>query len=182
MCGILFVSGSDDSTKSTNELCKQLQLIKHRGPDHVSYEKVGKHWIGHVRLALNGINENVSQPFHYKSLSGKDVYLAVNGEIYNHKLIRSDNKFEYKYKTESDCEVIIPLYLKYGESFTYKLNGMFSFSLYDEKKQRLWIARDRLGIKPLYYSIEDGDFSFSSYTELLKKIGHDKISRCLPTH
>ena len=155
MCGILFVSGSDDSTKATNDLCKQLQLIKHRGPDHVSYEKVGKHWIGHVRLALNGINENVSQPFHYKTLSGKDVYLAVNGEIYNQTHIRNNLKYNF-YEFESrfnDCEAIIPVMLANGVQGPKELDGQFAFVM--TYGDTFYIARDPFGICSLYYGFDD---------------------------
>jgi len=153
MCGILFVSGSVDST--TNELCKKLQLIKHRGPDYVSYEQSGKHWLGHVRLALNGINEDIPQPFKRISESGKEILLAANGEIYNQISVRNNLK-HHNYKFESkhnDCEAIIPIMLHNGMQGPKDLDGQFAFVM--TYGDTYYIARDPFGICSLYYGFDE---------------------------
>lgn len=153
MCGIVFVSGSVDSTNQS--LCKKLQLIKHRGPDYVSYESNGNvHWLGHVRLALNGVSENVAQPFQYTTESGNNIMLAANGEIYNQKSIRNNVKYHsYKYKsTKNDCESIIPVMLQHGIQGPKELDGQFAFVM--TYGDTFYIARDPFGICSLYYGFD----------------------------
>ena len=152
MCGILFVSGSVDLT--TQDLCKRLQLIKHRGPDFVSFEKSGNQWIGHVRLALNGIHDNISQPFKKTSVAGKDIILASNGEIYNQMSIRNNLKYHF-YPFESktnDCESIIPVMMTHGIQGPKELDGQFAFVM--TYGDTFYIARDPFGICSLYYGFD----------------------------
>lgn len=171
MCGIVFVSGSVDST--TQSLCKKLQLIKHRGPDFVSFETKGtQHWVGHVRLALNGIDEDVPQPFKYETSSGNDIMLAANGEIYNQKSIRNNIKYhsyEFKSKT-NDCEAIIPVMLNHGIQGPKELDGQFAFVM--TYGDTFYIARDPFGICSLYYGFDDNDNIWCS-SEL--KCIHDSV-------
>ena len=84
-----------------------------------------------------------------KTTDGK-VILTVNGEIYNHKELRQEFDGEYQFQTGSDCEVILPLYKKYGSSFLEKLSGIFAFALYDSERDYFLIARDPIGVIPLY--------------------------------
>ena len=171
MCGILFVSGSTDLT--TQDLCKRLQLIKHRGPDYVSYEKTGKNWIGHVRLALNGVNDNISQPFK-KQISGKNIVLAANGEIYNQKAIRNNIKYySYQFETkQNDCEAIIPIMLHHGIQGPKELDGQFAFVMVYE--DTFYISRDPFGICSLYYGF-DNDNNLWCSSEL--KSIHDVVTK-----
>lgn len=159
MCGILFVSGSlDSSTLSPNDLCKLLQLIKHRGPDFASYEfKNQKHWLGHVRLALNGVDENIPQPFSRTTQSGNDILLAANGEIYNQVAIRNNIKYnDYKFMSQNnDCEAIIPIMLHHGIHGPKELDGQFAFIM--TYGDTFYIARDPFGICSLYYGFDESN-------------------------
>ena len=100
------------------------------------------------------------QPFESED---KNIILVFNGEIYNYIELREDLiKEGYKFKTESDTEVVLKSYQAYGKKMLNKLNGMFSFSIWDRNKKKLFIARDRLGVKPLYFHINKNGFFFSS--------------------
>jgi len=111
--------------------------------------------LGHVRLAINDLSPDGAQPFH--STDGS-VHAVVNGELYDHESIRKDliEKTGYKFKGRSDCEIVIALYKYYGLSFLSKLRGEFALCLYDAKTQFFVAARDRYGIKPLFWTIVDG--------------------------
>ena len=97
-----------------------------------------------------------------------DVVLAVNGEIYNHLTLRKEFEGNYNFRTESDCEVILALYEKYGFDFINKLNGIFAFALYDIKNKEFLIARDHIGIVPLYMGWDKGTFYIASELKALE--------------
>lgn len=148
MCGIIAViATSDDKRAHYLELSKK---IRHRGPDwNGSYYKNGI-FIGHERLSIVS-PETGSQPIINEDES---LILSVNGEIYNYKELYNyvlHNK--YTSSTKSDCEVILPLYKEYGEQFIKMLDGIFSFVLYDKKNEKIIVARDPIGVIPLYYGI-----------------------------
>lgn len=149
MCGILgtnFIS---------NKFDKSLELLNNRGPDFQKFIKIDNKQFGHTRLAIIDLDEEANQPMVFD-----DILLVFNGEIYNYKeLILSE---ELECKTKSDSEVLIRLYQKYGFDFLNKLNGMFSFCLYDIKKELYFCARDRYGKKPFFYYFKDNKFIFSS--------------------
>ena len=149
MCGILgtnFIS---------NKFDKSLELLNNRGPDFQKFIKIDNKQFGHTRLAIIDLDEEANQPMVFD-----DILLVFNGEIYNYKeLIFSE---ELECKTKSDSEVLIRLYLKYGFDFLNKLNGMFSFCIFDIKKELYFCARDRYGKKPFFYYFKDNKFIFSS--------------------
>lgn len=122
------------------------RTIRHRGPDWTGVYTGNNAILSHERLAI-------VDPFSGKqplvSDDGK-IILAVNGEIYNHKSIREEFKGKYNFKTQSDCEVIIPLYKTYGVDFLEKLSGIFAFALYDSEKDVYLVSRDEIGVIPLY--------------------------------
>jgi len=126
---------------------QQSRLLRHRGPDWSGSYASARAVLAHERLAIVDVNTG-AQPL--LSPDGKQA-LAVNGEIYNHQEIRHALKGSYAFRTESDCEVILPLYLQHGPGFLDQLRGMFAFVLYDEAADRWMIARDPIGIMPLYY-------------------------------
>lgn len=130
---------------------KQSRLIRHRGPDWSGVYDHPRAVLAHERLSIVDVNTG-AQPL--ISEDGKKA-LAVNGEIYNHRDLRDQVRDDYGYKTESDCEVILPLYEKYGSGFLNQLKGMFAFILYDEASDSYLIARDPIGIIPLYYGFDD---------------------------
>jgi asparagine synthase (glutamine-hydrolysing) len=149
MCGIIgtnFLSAKFD---------KSLELLNHRGPDFQKSVKIDNKQFGHTRLAIIDLNEEANQPMIFD-----DILLVFNGEIYNYKELIHVEHLECK--TSSDSEVLIRLYQKYGFDFLNKLNGMFSFCIYDMKKELYFCARDRYGKKPFFYYFKDNQFIFSS--------------------
>lgn len=159
MCGIVgkyYFSGSSVDNK---DIEKMMEAISHRGPDSSGKYEDERIALGFQRLSIiDTVFGN--QPLYNES---KSVILIVNGEIYNYKELQYLLKVKgHIFATNSDCEVIIHLYEEYGIDFIEKLNGMFAFCLYDYGKQLLYIARDRVGIKPLYYHINSTGIYFSS--------------------
>lgn len=149
MCGIL------GANFSCNNFEKALEHLQNRGPDFNKIVKIKDNSFGHTRLSIIDLDDEANQPMVYD-----DLLLVFNGEIYNYKeLIQEENLV---CKTLSDTEVIIRLYQKYEKDFLNKLEGMFSFCLYDMKKERFFCARDRFGKKPFFYYLKDNKFIFSS--------------------
>lgn len=149
MCGII-------GTNFLNErFDKSLELLHHRGPDFQNSIKIGNKQFGHTRLAIIDLDEEANQPMIFD-----DILLVFNGEIYNYKELIHVEHLECK--TKSDSEVLIRLYQKYEFDFLNKLNGMFSFCIYDMKKDLYFCARDRYGKKPFFYYFKDNKFIFSS--------------------
>ncbi len=160
MCGIHGLVALDEQTQFTQEqLIKMGDATIHRGPDD-SGEYVGEGVaIGMRRLSIIDLSGG-HQPI---SNADDSIWLVCNGEIYNFQSLRKDLiEKGYVFKTGSDVEVIIHLYQEYGDECLQHLNGMFAFALWDKTKKRVLIARDRLGIKPLYFSLFNGTFAFST--------------------
>jgi asparagine synthase (glutamine-hydrolysing) len=152
MCSIFGVLQVRQDQKTVRRMAlRQSRLLRHRGPDWSGIYTAPHAVLAHERLAIVDVNTG-AQPI--LSESGKQA-LAVNGEIYNHKSIRSDYEGRYSFRTESDCEVILPLYLEHGPEFLESLTGMYAFCLYDEAKDFWMIARDPVGIMPLYYGYDE---------------------------
>ncbi len=149
MCGII------GSNFISNKFDKSLELLNNRGPDFQKSVIIENKQFGHTRLAIIDLNEEANQPMIFD-----DILLVFNGEIYNYKELIHVEQLECK--TKSDSEVLIRLYQKYGFDFLNKLNGMFSFCIYDMKKDRYFCARDRYGKKPFFYYFKDNKFIFSS--------------------
>ncbi|KAF0191344.1 MAG: asparagine synthase (glutamine-hydrolysing) [Gammaproteobacteria bacterium] len=139
-------------------------VLWHRGPDGSGYEfypvdnaHIG---LGHRRLSIIDLSAGAAQPL--KDESGDHV-IAFNGEIYNYVEIREELKKEgFTFFTSSDTEVLLKAYIRWGVDAVHKLIGMFAFIIYDKKKEKLYLFRDRAGVKPLYYSYKDGLFLFAS--------------------
>jgi asparagine synthase (glutamine-hydrolysing) len=157
MCGILGLFGNNESCTFQNKRTHFLEMskrIRHRGPDWngIYYNLEKKVLIGHERLSIVA-PETGSQPIISED---KSIILSVNGEIYNYKeLYKYVLHDKYKPTTKSDCEVILDLYREYGANMIKMLDGIFSFILYDSNKDILLMARDPIGIIPLYYGITD---------------------------
>lgn len=178
MCGIAG-SISFDSNKKIDKtvLTKMTDSMAERGPDGsgvcVLYnERVG---LGHRRLAIIDLSKQADQPM---SNADDSIHIVFNGEIYNYQEIKEEiNKIRnVKWKTDhSDTEVMIHAYEIWGIQCIKKFRGMFAFALWDEKKEKMWLVRDRLGIKPLYYGILRGKLNFaSSVRALLEDREQDK--------
>lgn len=154
MCGILGFNWED-----TKLLRRGLNEIKHRGPDNSGKFSDKRVSLGHNRLSIIDLSKSGNQPMFD---SKKEIAIIFNGEIYNHSELRVKLKEKYKFKSQTDTEVLIYLYKEHGPDFLKKLNGMFAICIYDKKKQQLFLARDRLGIKPLYYYKKEDKFMFAS--------------------
>ena len=160
MCSILGIfdikEQSDELRSQALEMSKKL---RHRGPDWSGIYCGEKTILAHERLSIVDPTSG-KQPLYGNN--NKHI-LAVNGEIYNHKELRKQTEDVYEYKTNSDCEVILGLYAKKGVDFIEDLNGIFAFALYDEEKDEYFIARDHMGIIPLYMGWDqEGRFYVSS--------------------
>lgn len=152
MCSIFGVLDVKTDVKALRQQALQLsKLLRHRGPDWSGIWNDDNAILVHERLAIVD-TENGAQPL---INDNRNHILAVNGEIYNHKQLEKELATPYAFKTKSDCEVILPLYLEYGAEFIDKLQGMFAFILYDAEQQRYLIARDHIGIIPLYYGYDE---------------------------
>ena len=147
MCGIVAIFNVKEQTPELRSKALDMsKKIRHRGPDWSGIHCSGSAILAHERLSIVD-PESGGQPLF--SPDGKQV-LAVNGEIYNHKEIRERYKGRYDFQTGSDCEVILALYRDKGVNFLEDLNGIFAFALYDEEQDAFLIARDHIGVIPLY--------------------------------
>lgn len=168
MCGILAAIGRIEDA----DFLRALNLQSHRGPDDYGYTKDGNIHLGHRRLSIIDLNRASKQPM----TAGMGLLTCVfNGEIYNYKEIRNSlEKAGYYFKTESDTEVLINSYHFWGERCLEHFIGMFAFVILDKRDGSLFIARDRLGVKPLYYSEQYGNLIFSSEIKSIKSINNKK--------
>lgn len=154
MCGIVGFNWKDDKLVK-----KMADLIKHRGPDDDGFYSDEHISLGNRRLAIIDLKTG-KQPIYSKD---NTQVITYNGEVYNFAELKS--KLERKghtFYTHTDTEVILHLYQTYGKQSVKMLNGMFAFAIWDSKKKELFIARDRMGVKPLYYYWKDGKFIFAS--------------------
>ena len=155
MCGI-FVSQGEISTKQMDEV---LQLLHHRGPDEGKSVVTDRVHLGHRRLSIIGLEDGI-QPIHNRQ---KDRWIVCNGEIYNYATIKKELAKDVPFLTKSDSEVALKLVETHGPKAIQKLDGMFAFFIADEENDTFIVARDTLGIKPLYYGLDkDGEYVFSS--------------------
>jgi len=170
MCGI---AGIISSNPTESNLLKMLEKQAHRGPDHTgTFIDEGFAGIGHNRLSIIDLSPEANEPF--VDNSGRFI-LTFNGEIYNYKELREELKSFYSFHTSSDTEVLLAAYLKWGKDCLEKLNGMFAFAIWDTKEKQLFAARDRFGVKPFYYSLEDKSLYFSSEIKALRQLpGRDQ--------
>lgn len=162
MCGIGGFSLSSKTALSKNILNKILNNIKHRGPDDCGTYEDHNNQIGlvHTRLSIQDLSSHGHQPMLSKN---NQIALVFNGEIYNFRELRSELISEgIKFNGHSDTEVLLNLYIKYGQEMLDRLNGIFAFAIWDERSQNLFLARDNFGIKPLYYNFTKSDFFFAS--------------------
>jgi len=159
MCGIGGIVNFNDERLDYGLLQSMIRVMRHRGPDGEGIFSDRHVVLGHVRLSIIDVAGS-KQPL---SNEDESVWVTFNGEIYNFAELRSDLISRgHVFRTKGDTEILAHLYEDYGEQMFQYLQGMFAFGIWDKKKQELLIARDRLGIKPLYYCQQDGNFIFAS--------------------
>ena len=155
MCGIIGFNWDDLSL-----LKKAMSSMHHRGPDQQGTFADKYVSLGHKRLSIIDLSERGKQPIFNEN---RDMCIIFGGEIFNYKEIRQDlQSKKHRFESDTDTEVILHSYEEYGDNCVKLFNGFFSFAIYDSGKKRLFLARDRLGIKPLYYYLKDGIFMFAS--------------------
>lgn len=178
MCGICGIYSQKGNIKELETFVGRMNNSqRHRGPDDggVFVDEKNGLVLGHRRLSILDVSSAGHQPMSYAGKSEKrkvksDKFLIVfNGEIYNFKELRKDLEEKgYEFKTKTDTEVILALYAEYGEESFSMLRGMFAFVLWDEEKKKLFLVRDRYGIKPLYYAKSDFGVVFASTVGAIK--------------
>jgi asparagine synthase (glutamine-hydrolysing) len=170
MCGIAGIVGEGDERK----LQQMLQVQRHRGPDATSaYADAGYCRLGHNRLAIIDLSNEGNQPM--SDASGR-LTIVLNGEIYNYLELKNELS-EYRFRSQSDTEVLLAAYLKWGRECLSKLIGMFSFAIWDAHTKQLFAARDRFGVKPFYYTWIKDQFFFASEIKALWAAGARKAKR-----
>ncbi len=158
MCGIAGIVSSLDPSGKDKAIRQMVHAIAHRGPDAEGVYVNGHVALGHRRLSIIDLSEEANQPFWDNE---KRYALIFNGEIYNYREVR--NKLTgHPFRTNSDTEVVLAAYMRWGEKCLAHFAGMFAFAIWDDREKRLFIARDRLGIKPLYYFEKEGQLIFAS--------------------
>ena len=180
MCGIVGALNFKNSNFTVTKpyITKMRDTMAHRGPDGAGtwVSKDGRIGLGHRRLSIIDLSEAAAQP-----MCNEDgtLWITYNGEIYNHAEIRVElsESGRHKWNTDhSDTEVILHAFEEWGIECLDKFQGMFAFALWDGRKKELWLARDRIGIKPLYYSIHHGRIVFSSEIKALLEDPYQKMA------
>jgi asparagine synthase (glutamine-hydrolysing) len=173
MCGICGVITHQNRPLEPDSLWQAVERLAHRGPDDrdvkvfdaVSGAKVG---FGHTRLSIIDLSETGHQPM---ANSDNSVWITYNGELYNYKALRDELSPRYRFRSQSDTEVIIHAYGEWGEECVRRFNGIFAFAIYDAKRGRVFAARDQIGVKPFYYYSDDQRFVFASEIKALFELG-----------
>lgn len=159
MCGICGVIKARGGRPEEALLRRMIHSMRHRGPDGQGVYMEGEVGLGHARLAILDLSARGAQPMGY---AGRYT-ITYNGEVYNYRELREQLRgMGYDFCSDTDTEVICAAYDAWGADCLSRLNGMWAFALFDSKEREVFLARDRFGVKPLYYCITDGDFLFAS--------------------
>ncbi|MFA5197623.1 MAG: asparagine synthase (glutamine-hydrolyzing) [Patescibacteria group bacterium] len=179
MCGIAGILNFNNITPDRELIKNMAHELRHRGPDGDGFYFDDHVALGHRRLAIIDLSENGKQP-----MSNEDgsIWMIFNGEIYNYKDIKNDLKSKgHKFKSDTDCEVVIHAYEEYGPDFVKLFNGMWAFVIWNVREKKLFASRDRLGVKPFYYYLDNNRFVFASeirailVDKSIPRIPNDKI-------
>jgi asparagine synthase (glutamine-hydrolyzing) len=160
MCGICGIIETDGHPVNKDYVQRMVQAIIHRGPDGNAVKTAGAVGIGHCRLSILDLSQDAAQP-----MSTEDGLFSItyNGEMYNFEEVRRDlQRLGHVFHSRSDTEVVLRAYAQWGRACVERFNGMFAFAVVDYKRQRLFLARDRYGIKPLYYTFCGSTLLFAS--------------------
>lgn len=168
MCGICGIVNFNSESNSENEVRQMMDTIKHRGPDDEGVYNNNGVSLGFVRLSIIDLSKDGHQPM----ISADERHVIIfNGEIYNYIENRLTLESKgYVFRTKSDTEVLLNMFIEYGDACLDYLNGMFAFVIYDRKEKNIFGARDRFGIKPFYYAFINGEFIFASEIKAIRKI------------
>jgi len=173
MCGIAGIVSLDKRPVDPGDLQRMCDAIVHRGPDDEGYYFEPGVGLGMRRLSIIGLDTG-HQPIHNEDGS---IQVVFNGEIYNYKELRHElQQRGHSFYTETDTETIVHLYEEYGAGVVDKLRGMFAFALWDGRRRQLLLARDRLGIKPLYYAYIDGRLIFASELKAILQLNEIDVA------
>jgi asparagine synthase (glutamine-hydrolysing) len=165
MCGIVGVVHANGGMVETRALARMRDTIRHRGPDDEGMHVSGSVGFGSRRLAIIDLSSRAKQPMRNEA---GDVWLVFNGEIYNFRELRLFlERKGHRFVSDGDSEVVVHLYEEFGLDCVQALRGMFAFAIWDEKKRRLFLGRDRVGKKPLYYAILSDGIAFASEIKAL---------------
>jgi asparagine synthase (glutamine-hydrolysing) len=178
MCGIVGMCHVHGEPVTERLLKRMTDIIAHRGPDGEGHYTDGAVGLGHRRLAIIDLSAAGQQPM--ANATGS-VIITYNGEIYNFQQLRRELAAAgYQFRSRTDTEVVLHAYEQWGEKCVERFNGMFAFAIWDRPRQRLFLARDRYGIKPLYWYCQGGVFIFAS--EIKAILEHPQVSRavCYP--
>jgi len=167
LCGIAGIFGEAATKEIVQKMC---DVIRYRGPDDEGYFHGNGIVLGSVRLSIIDL-ETGHQPIHNEDSS---LWIVYNGEIFNYRELRNELEERHRFYTKSDTEVIVHLYEDLGPRCLEKLNGMFAFAVWDEKKHELFLARDRVGVKPLYYCSSGSSFLFASEIKAILQFGVER--------
>jgi asparagine synthase (glutamine-hydrolysing) len=172
MCGIVGVFNIDGEPVDTGLLKRMTDAVAHRGPDGEGYYADGGIGLGHRRLAIIDLSPAARQPMTNET---GDLQLIYNGEIYNFKALRQELEASgHVFRSATDSEVIVHGYEQWGDDCVTRFNGMFAFALWDRRRRRLFLARDRYGIKPLYYWFDGTTLLFGS--EIKAMLPHPRLT------
>ena len=164
MCGIAGIYTIDGPPPRREELERMASRLHHRGPDARGFQVLGKIGLGHTRLSIIDL-EAGEQPIHNED---RTIWTVFNGEIFNYIELREElEKRGHRFYTHSDTEVIVHAYEEYGEDFPAFLNGQFAIAVWDSRREKLILLRDRIGIHPLFYTRRDGRLLFASEIKAL---------------
>jgi len=160
MCGIAGRYNFDSDKKpSLNSVKKMIGALHHRGPDEYGFYIDSKVELGHARLSIIDLNSG-AQPIHNED---KTLWIVYNGEVFNYPELRQELEEKgHRFYTQTDTEVVLHLYEEMGPACLEKLNGQFAIAIWDNRKKEIFMARDRVGIRPLHYTINNGSLIFAS--------------------
>ena len=161
MCGIAGYFKLNDTTDLPDEqlIGRMIRILRHRGPDEFGAYLDNRCVLGQARLSIIDLSTG-SQPLCNEDGS---IWISYNGEIYNYIELRDElEQAGHRFRTRSDTEVIVHAYEQWGRECLSRFNGQFAFAIYDKKQGSLFIARDRLGIRPVFYATHNGRFIFAS--------------------
>src|SRR5271163_2648525 len=175
MCGIAGIASPEANPRHAQAAENMAAAIRHRGPDDSAVRDFGACVLANTRLAIVDLSPRGSMPMCNEDST---VWITYNGECYNADELRPQLAARgHQFRSSSDTEVVLHLYEEFGEKCVEKLRGMFAFAIWDSRAQRLLLARDRLGIKPLYYALTGNGIIFGS--EIKALLASELVSRQL---